>query len=781
LELGNRGNMVYRTSRLIGSAAIALALVRLMAVVRPTETGAPWQIVLGAAALLAAGVTWAALAYRAPAWLVILGNAVGLAIMITRVAAPQTALLGVFPGADTPAALLPELTVAVELARFAGPPLVPVAGLVALLVVLFWVMGVLLVWATAVRRPLLGLVPPLLLGLQLATVDRLPARPMWIAAGVVLIAASLAAVAHDERLAGSGRLRRPTGQPAPAEDPVFLGALTGLVAAVALIGAVTLASYVPADGSLDWRTQGPLGSGVFGGASYNLFAGIKQTLVEQTEVPLFRAAVSGDVPPGQLYWRMITLDSFDGSFWRPSEQPAHHPESGQPFEDRRLAFGGRTTEVRQVVVVDNLRQAYLPVLYSPVAFGSEEELLRRSFSVRPDGSIRYDLLSRPGLTYEAASLIPTPTLADLATVDGELSPMFAEAAEAGAFDGSPVLDAPSRRPAAVAAFLELPELDPRIERAAADLTAGATTEFEKGILLERFFRDEELFTYTVDIDPGHSAEDLADWLFTEDSPNYRKGYCEQFATAMAVMARTVDVPSRVVLGFTPGETGADGVITVRQKNAHAWVELWVDGKGWVRFDPTPRSDGANPATTADIGFDPFQFVPEEGSSEPGATPGDPTPLNLAELLARAGELEIPEVSAGGSVAVGGGIDLPVWFWLLGGLTVMVAIIPAIKLVRRRRRMARLERGDISAAWAHIVDHLGDLGSPVPDHLTPLELAAGVGPPLRPLAEVYTAATFGRDDVTSGEVGRAVESMRSTERHLKRTHTRWRRFLGWLRP
>ncbi|HEX2368086.1 MAG TPA: DUF3488 and transglutaminase-like domain-containing protein [Acidimicrobiia bacterium] len=773
--------MVYRTSRLIGAAAIALALLRLMAVVSPTETGAPWQVVVGAAALLAAGLTWAALAYRAPAWLLILANAAGLAVMVTRVAAPDTAIMGVLPGADTPAALLPELTVAVDLARFAGPPLVPVAGLVALLVVLFWVMGGLLVWATAVRRPLLGVVPPLLLGLQLATVDRLPAQPLWIGAGVLLIAAGLAAVAHDERLAGSGRLRRPTGQPAPAEDRGTLAAFTGLLAVVALFAAVTLAPAVPAEGSFEWRTRGPLGSGVFGGVSYNLFAGIQQTLVEQSEVPLFRAAVSGDVPPSQLYWRLITLDSFDGSQWRHSEQAAHHPAEGDSFEDPRLAFQGRTTEVRQVVVVDNLRQSYLPVLYSPVAFGSEEELLRRSFRVRADGSIRYDLLSRPGLTYEAASLIPTPTLSALATVDGELSPMFAGAAEAGVFDGSPVLSGPDRRPTAAAGFLELPELDPRIERAAEDLTAGATTEFEKGVLLERFFRDKDLFTYTVDIDPGHSAEDLADWLFTEDSPNYREGYCEQFATAMAVLARTVDVPSRVVLGFTPGESGPDGVVTVRQKNAHAWVELWVDGQGWVRFDPTPRSDGVNPATTADMGFDPFRYVPDVEDGESGATPGEPSLRNLAELLARAGQLEIPDVSAGSSATPGGGIDLPVWSWVLGALALILAIIPAIKLVRRRRRMARLEKGDISAAWEQIVEHLGDLGSPVPEYLTPLEVAAGVGPPLRNLAEVYTAATFGPGGLSSGDVGRAVESMRSTERHLQRTHTRWQRFLGWLRP
>ena len=66
----------------------------------------------------------------------------------------------------------------------------------------------------------------------------------------------------------------------------------------------------------------------------------------------------------------------------------------------------------------------------------------------------------------------------------------------------------------------------------------------------------DAFRYSVDIDPGHGASDLAAWLLDPESPNHRIGYCENFATAMAVMARTLGVPSRVVLGFTPGEPTA---------------------------------------------------------------------------------------------------------------------------------------------------------------------------------------------------------------------------------
>ncbi len=182
-------------------------------------------------------------------------------------------------------------------------------------------------------------------------------------------------------------------------------------------------------------------------------------------MPLFRAAVSGDVLPSQLYWRLITLDSFDGSQWRPSEQPAHHPAEGDQFR-------GRRDSPSKDVPPRSARWWWWTISASrtyrcsirPVAFGSEEELLRRSFRVRADGSIRYDLLSRPGLTYEAASLIPTPTLSALATVDGELSPMFADAAEAGVYRrlAGPERPGPTGRRAG-RSFLELPEIDPRIE------------------------------------------------------------------------------------------------------------------------------------------------------------------------------------------------------------------------------------------------------------------------------------------------------------------------------
>jgi transglutaminase-like putative cysteine protease len=777
------GNMVYRLSRLIGAAAIGLALIRLGSVIQPSEAGTPWQFVVLGAAVLGGGITWLAVAYRAPAWLVIVANAIGLALLVTRAGAPETALFGLLPSGATFQATSAELSVGMELVRYASPPLVPVAGVVVLLVVVFWIMGALLVWATSVGRPLLGLVPPILLGLQLATVDRNPTQTVWLIAGIAVLAASLAAMAFDERWAGSGRLRRPNGDTAPSGQPGLLLGFSAAVALAALIGVGALAGHVPVEGNLDWRTRGPLGGGLFGGVSYNLFAGIRQTLVEQTEVPLFRAAVSGGLPGDQLYWRLITLDVFDGRQWLPSNAGLRHPGDGEPFEDASQVFQGRTTLVEQAVVIDNLRQSYLPVLYAPMALASDEELLRRSFQVRPDGSVRYDVLSRPGLAYRVSSVVPTPSLGDLATVDGELSPVFAGAAAAGEFEGGPAFGAEPVRPASVDSYLQLPEIDARIIRAARDLTAGASTAFERGVLLEEFFRDGGLFTYTTDIEPGHSASDLADWLFTEDSANYRRGYCEQFATAMAVMARAAGVPSRVVLGFTPGDSDESGVITVRQKHAHAWVELWVDGQGWVRFDPTPRADGVNPATTAGLGFEPRQYLPEPDEVEPGLAGGlPPAGLSLEELLRRAGELDPSSLEGAPLPSTAGSIGVPRWLLVAGAVVAAAGVIPAVKVIRRRRRMRRLDDGDVTAAWEQIVTRLGDLDEAVPANLTPLEVATSVGSTLRPLAEVYTARLYGPDPaVGPADLSRATDSLHRTEQALRARHTRWQRLLGWMRP
>ena len=98
---------------------------------------------------------------------------------------------------------------------------------------------------------------------------------------------------------------------------------------------------------------------------------------------------------------------------------------------------------------------------------------------------------------------------------------------------------PPTRPAEIDSYLALPPLDPAIIQLAAEVTAGAQSPFERALLLEEFFHT---FNYSTDVSTGHSALDLAAWLTDPESPNYRTGYCEQFAAAMAVMGRVVSLP-----------------------------------------------------------------------------------------------------------------------------------------------------------------------------------------------------------------------------------------------
>jgi transglutaminase-like putative cysteine protease len=364
------------------------------------------------------------------------------------------------------------------------------------------------------------------------------------------------------------------------------------------------------------------------------------------------------------------------------------------------------------------------------------------FQITPDGSAIYQAELDEGDEYEVQSILSMndDDLGALATgPNGTLSPLFANASEAGATTiepGRPPGDVTP--PSDLERFLQLPEEIPAgLTEVARQQTAGATTPFEAAWLLERWFHEGGDFTYSTDVSTGHADLDLEDWLTDPDSLNYRVGYCEQFAAAMAVLGRRVGIPSRVVWGFTPGqvEQQSDGtdVVVVRDNNAHAWVEMWMDGFGWVKFDPTPRGDGTLPESpTAE--FDPTPFLPPPGSQNPSTIdqPGFFDETNRLEV-----DLTDNPVGDGSS-----GIEFT-WVWIVVPALILVAgLIPMLKAFRRKRRVKRLREGDITAAWDEIVDRLTDLGSPVPAYQTPLEFARATDRSLVPLASSYSAAIYG---------------------------------------
>jgi len=131
-------------------------------------------------------------------------------------------------------------------------------------------------------------------------------------------------------------------------------------------------------------------------------------------------------------------------------------------------------------------------------------------------------------------------------------------------------------------YLQLPpDHDRRIDQLAAKVVQGANTQIEVARRIEQHLRTE--YGYTLDLHPVTEGDPVADFLF-----NAREGHCEYFASAMVLMLRTRRIPARLVNGFQTGEYNAPAdVYTVRQSDAHSWVEVWFPKKGWIAFDPTP--------------------------------------------------------------------------------------------------------------------------------------------------------------------------------------------------
>ena len=119
---------------------------------------------------------------------------------------------------------------------------------------------------------------------------------------------------------------------------------------------------------------------------------------------------------------------------------------------------------------------------------------------------------------------------------------------------------------------------------------GRHHDFDKAVALQDWFRTGGGFTYSLD-QRGGSGMDLLAHFVTDD----RVGYCEQFASAMAAMARTLGIPSRVVVGFLDGQPLPDGRILYTSDERHAWPEMYFPGVGWIRFEPTPAQRAATPA------------------------------------------------------------------------------------------------------------------------------------------------------------------------------------------
>ncbi|MCU1438617.1 MAG: transglutaminase protein [Naasia sp.] len=436
-----------------------------------------------------------------------------------------------------------------------------------------------------------------------------------------------------------------------------------------------------------------------------------------------------------LYLRVVTIDDLSGEDWEPSL-------SGRDTADERPVADfpdpmGLTPEVESRSVETTVSDAgvlrsWLPVPYPATSIDG----LPDGWAWEPESlTVAANREVRPADSYTVRSLQVEPTEQQLRSAPAVGGPDFQR-------------------------YLTLPELAPIFTETAREITAAAVTDYDRALALQDWLRSP-IFSYDEDTPElndgdGDSFDVLASFL------DEKTGYCVHFASAMAVMSRTLGIPARIAVGYQPGDRRIQeaGVFEVTSHDLHAWPELFFEGAGWVRFEPTPGR-GDVPRWRAGDGND--------------AGPATPVPTSSATA---AGERPDSERDvAAGAAGSSGGPTLGNGLLLLGLGTLLLAP-GTVRVLRRRRRLSALAAGRGSPAWDEVHDTAVDLRLIGRAEVTPRALASAisaiVGGTTADLAELdrIVAGVERERFARPGTPGEPLE-----EAPVRRILTRMRAFAG----
>jgi transglutaminase-like putative cysteine protease len=423
----------------------------------------------------------------------------------------------------------------------------------------------------------------------------------------------------------------------------------------------------------------------------------------------------------------------------------------------------------QHFAIGPLGERWLPAAYEPVAIDLPDTLV-----VRSSGTIVADADDVSGLRYQVASKLPPLAVADL------------RAAQIAATEAAP--------PRAARQFLALPRTTEigAITARAEEIVGGATTPYAKAAALRDYFRDPANgFVYDTTVDDHDDASAILAFL---DS---KHGFCVQFASTYAVMARALGIPARVAVGFTPGEP-AGGRYRVTSHDAHAWPEIYLSGLGWTHlFDPTPGQSGRAPGGS-DLPHDDASVAPTQPSVQPPTasipplTGGTDTPSGADTPAAPGATPATPTLApAPASSSSSTGAWIPVLVALALAVLVVGGYVGAVLGLKRRRRARRHTATDpavaVTGAWAEALDRLHEAAVVPRATQTPLDLArtvpTGTNPetarPMHELARAYGAARYGDGALAPDDARDAWSSLDELEQALDDGVSwtrRWRRRL-----
>ncbi|TXS03028.1 transglutaminase [Streptomyces sp. col6] len=402
--------------------------------------------------------------------------------------------------------------------------------------------------------------------------------------------------------------------------------------------------------------------------------------------------------PGDFYLRILALDRFNGNEWRASTRGLRDVPKRLPTP-AGLSGSVSVTEVRSTFSASSsYRQTYLPLPY-PAA----EVRIGGRWRYEPEGRtlVGDDGETTGGAQYTVTSLDVQPTAEQLARAGAVPAALLRE-------------------------YTEVPESLPEVvAQRAEEVTKGASNPYERAVKLQDYFASNGGFTYDTSVDSGTGTSAIS--RFLKD----RRGFCVHFSFTMAAMARTLGIPARVAVGFTPGTAQADGSYSVGLRDAHAWPELYFEGIGWTRFEPTPTR-GSVPTYTlpdapSDDTADPAR--PEADASAPVApapSASDSCPAQMRKQ-GECGQSAVPGVAAPTDPGTPTGT--------LFGVAVAVVLVLLLPLLpmywRLRVRARRLGSAGRTAAdttarslavWQEINDTAWDHGIPPDEALTPRRAA-----------------------------------------------------------
>lgn len=261
----------------------------------------------------------------------------------------------------------------------------------------------------------------------------------------------------------------------------------------------------------------------------------------------FRVSFEGDIPPREnLYWRGLTFSRFDGKTWRPvswgfKDGMVQWYGEKSIWWDRDLELEGTPSEYEVILERQNGPWLYNLMGSQTETQGTGVTRMQTLVSLFPiSGRFQYKARFWPSVTFQSEELTKTREQMELALPENS-------------------------NPQTLAMARQWASETPDVEKLAARLL--------------NFYRSE--FSYTLQ-PPPLGVHSIDDFMFVS-----KQGFCEHFASSFVFFMRAAGHPARLVVGYQGGEVHPEeGYLTVRQYDAHAWAEVWIDHRGWVRYDPT---------------------------------------------------------------------------------------------------------------------------------------------------------------------------------------------------